>query len=137
MMMVFAFRFGPVRLSKDAVQEAFLRIFKQIDKVDLRRDTTARQYLTNAGVFAIRTFNRKVMRQNRRDKKPPERSVVVRDRENLSDLPPVLALYLEHIEATGTMKGAHTAVGRRLGVHKASAFRRFHEEARSFLEALQ
>lgn len=131
-----AFRLGPVRHREDAVQEALLRIFQQIGNVDLKRESTARTYLMNAGVFAIRTFNSKIMRQTRDDHKPTERSSVVRDPEIMNDLPPVLALYLDHIAAHGTVMGAHKAVGDKLGIGKVKAFRLFHKEAARFMEGL-
>jgi hypothetical protein len=128
-------RLGPVGHEEDAVQEALLRVVQQIGRVDLGRESTARTFIMNAGVFAIRTFNTKIMRENRRDKLKTHRTGVVQD-PDLADFPPVLSLYFRYIMEHGTILGAHKSVGDELGIHKASAFRRFHQEAKTFMEGL-
>jgi DNA-directed RNA polymerase specialized sigma24 family protein len=137
MLVSFAKNFGPTGSEDDAVQEASIRIWHKIEQraVDLSRESTVRQFLCNAAVFAIKTLNSRMRRQNRRFEDRAKVDVVPPSCD-LPDLPPTVALYFDYIVENGTVLGAHAAIGRKLGINKGSAFRRFHAEAKSLTESL-
>lgn len=105
--------------------------------MDVRRESTVRQFLCNAGLFAIKTLNTKEHRHNRRfEDREFEKIAGETAASDLPDLPPVVALYFDFIVQHGTMLGAHKAIGRKLKINRGSAFRLFHSQAKSLLESL-
>lgn len=130
------------QIPDDAAEEARIRVWKKIHKVDVTRPETARAYLMQAAVTGIRDAVRKYLRQTRYergnvDEMDQSRFKSKREEPEKYDYNDLLRRYIDYIEATGDFHGAHKAIGEELNVTTARASTMFHGSARQFIEELK
>lgn len=112
----------------DAVQAALIKIWKNLDKIDLQRPNTIRGFIFRTATTAIWDEGRAHVRATRGEPIDPE-WVVKTHRELDVEFNEYANMYLQYVRMNGTMAGAHQELAKRMGVCISSISSKFHEKA--------
>ena len=126
-------------IADDAFQNALIMIWKKIGKVDTSRtDGEIRGYLIQTGYRAMQDTWRKFARQNTEshveDEDQLQQAKLTQEyaEEATIEFSGLLQDYLEYVDQTGDISGAHTAIARKNDCSIAKQTREFHKAAREF-----
>jgi len=123
----------------DAVQVAFIKIWKKIDHVDITRPGSVKPYLLT---MATRAMKDEVSLYLRRSLKQVNLGIDDQGRDIINSLPDkkmydvlsfdrpsgILGEYIKYIEKNHTLNGAHTAIAKDLGINLSDVVGAFNKE---------
>lgn len=126
------------QMCEDAKQAALLKVWENLDRVDLRKKKTIKTMLFGAAISGMRTEVRKHLKFiNSRaiiSEKLIEELSSKKDRHSGYEFKGLLGHYCDYIRRTGSMRGAHAFFAKIHHVTVDTMKRRFHNEALKFLE---
>lgn len=137
------------QLVDDALQAAYLKVWRTLPRVDLNRPETIRALLIQVAIFGMRTEVKLFLRRHRGQILSSDyRSRFDEDQMGVGldgcfgeeeDNQPyqfegLLAKYLEYVRRHGTFSGAHRHMAEQEGMAIAQIIGLFHKEATAFIE---
>lgn len=119
----------------DAVQAAEMKIWRKLDRVDMKQPSTVKPYLMKVAVSAMRDEVQRYLRRTRHQVRISEDYELEAPSKSTTDVEfkGVLLVYLKHIKMTGSFKGCHKSVAAELGIPVSRVTDMFHKEASSLI----